>query len=206
MAAPRSVQFIALRNLSRGTHQVRSLHMTGPATYASPVLTKERPGFNLPHDIAGLRNECKKRKIDFSGNKQDVRLSQYPLIYINIATNMLQLISRLSADEITRSRAFSTAVEQSKRPTTIEQSKTESSTPVRHFNTSRALKTVNDSSTIDFAYLPDFDPDNLEASSTLQLRVPLLPDNFSPLRTEAHAPEAEVVSSALINLDNHITD
>ena len=75
MAAPRSVQFIALRNLSRGTHQVRSLHMTGPATYASPVLTKERPGFNLPHDIAGLRNECKKRKIDFSGNKQDVTLS-----------------------------------------------------------------------------------------------------------------------------------
>lgn len=75
MAAPRSVQFIALRNLSRGTHQVRSLHMTGPATYASPVLTKERPGLNLPHDIAGLRNECKKRKIDFSGNKQEVCLN-----------------------------------------------------------------------------------------------------------------------------------
>jgi hypothetical protein len=72
MAAPRSVQFIALRNLSRGTHQVRNLHMTGPATYASNVLTKERPSMNLPHDIASLRNECKRRKIDFSGNKQDV--------------------------------------------------------------------------------------------------------------------------------------
>jgi len=74
MAAPRSVQFIALRNLSRGTHQVRNLHMTGPATFPSRVLTKERPGLNLPHDIASLRNECKKRKIDFSGNKQDVSL------------------------------------------------------------------------------------------------------------------------------------
>jgi hypothetical protein len=74
MAAPRSVQFIALRNLSRGTHQVRNLHMTGPATYASTVLTKERPGSNLPHDIASLRNECKRRKIDFSGNKQDVSI------------------------------------------------------------------------------------------------------------------------------------
>lgn len=74
MAARRSVQFIALRNLSKSSHgQVRNLHMTGPATYASPVLTKERPGLNLPHDIAGLRNECKKRKIDFSGNKQEVR-------------------------------------------------------------------------------------------------------------------------------------
>ena len=74
MAAPRSVQFIALRNLSRGTHQVRNLHMTGPATYASTVLTKERSGSNLPHDIACLRNECKRRKIDFSGNKQDVSI------------------------------------------------------------------------------------------------------------------------------------
>lgn len=80
MAAPRSVQFIALRNLSRGSHQVRNLHMTGPATFPSRVLTKERPGLNLPHDIASLRNECKKRKLDFSGNKQDVSLIQVPII------------------------------------------------------------------------------------------------------------------------------
>jgi hypothetical protein len=105
-----------------------------------------------------------------------------------------QLISRLSADEITSSRAFSTAVEQSKRPTTTEQKTDSASTPVRHFNTSRALKQVNDSSTIDFAYLPDFDPDNVEASSTLMMRVPIMPDNFSPVRTGAHAPEVETVS------------
>ena len=73
MAAPRATQFISLRNLSRGSHQVRNLHMTGPQTYASPVLTKERPVLNLPRDIAGLRAECKKRKIDASGSKQDVR-------------------------------------------------------------------------------------------------------------------------------------
>lgn len=110
-------------------------------------------------------------------------------------TNTTQLISRLSADEITSSRAFSTAVEQSKRPTIIEQQKTDStSTTVRHFNTSRALKSVNDTSTIDFAYLPDFDPDNTAASSSLLMRVPILPDTFSPARTIAHAPEAEVVS------------
>lgn len=105
---------------------------------------------------------------------------------------LLQLISRLSADEITRSRAFSTAVEQSKRPTATEQPKPEPSQPVRHFNTSRTLKTVNDSSTIDFAYLPDFDPDNTAASSTLMMRVPILPDNTS---APAFAPEAEIVSS-----------
>lgn len=50
--------------------------MTGPASF-SPVLNKERPGLNLPRDIAGLRNECKKRKIDFSGNKQEVLYMSY---------------------------------------------------------------------------------------------------------------------------------
>lgn len=73
MAAPRATQFLALRNLSRGSAQVRNLHMTGPATYASPVLTKERPVLNLPRDVAGLRAECKRRKIDATGSKQDVR-------------------------------------------------------------------------------------------------------------------------------------
>jgi hypothetical protein len=199
MAAPRSVQFIALRNLSRGTQQVRNLHMTGPATYASTVLTKERPGSNLPHDIAGLRSECKRRKIDFSGNKQDVSIHQSFTSPQYNKANPPQLISRLSADEITSSRAFSTAVEQSKRPT---QPKTEStSNTVRHFNTSRTLKTVNDSSTVDFTYLPDFDPDNTQASSTLMMRVPITPDNFSPARTGAHAPEVEeIVSSCRYSL------
>lgn len=77
MAAPRATQFIALRNLSRGGAQVRNLHMTGPATYASPVLTKaERPASNFPRDIAGLRAECKRRKIDAAGSKQDVRCTK----------------------------------------------------------------------------------------------------------------------------------
>jgi len=75
MAAPRATQFIALRNLARGSQQVRNLHMTGPATYASPVLNRERPSLNLPRDIIGLRAECKKRKIEFSGNQQEVRHS-----------------------------------------------------------------------------------------------------------------------------------
>jgi len=74
MAAPRATQFIALRNLARGSHQIRTLHMTGPATYASPMLTTaERPVLNLPRDMAGLRAECRRRKIESAGSKQDVR-------------------------------------------------------------------------------------------------------------------------------------
>lgn len=63
---------------------------------------------------------------------------------------------------------------------------------MRHFNTSRSLKAVNDSSTIDFAYLPDVDPDNIEAVDFL--RVPIVPDNYNPARSGAHAHEVESVS------------
>lgn len=46
-------------------------------------------------------------------------------------------------------------------------------TPSRHFNTSRSLKAVNDSSTIDFAFLPDIDL-SLEPVRA-EIRVPILP-------------------------------
>lgn len=96
-------------------------------------------------------------------------------------------MSRLSADDLTHSRAFTTAVNASKRPTV--ESKAEDAKAVRHFNTSRTLKANKDTSTIDFAFLPTniFDPENPEAA----IRVPLLPTNFFPNRTGAHAPEAE---------------
>ncbi|EMC97726.1 hypothetical protein BAUCODRAFT_33448 [Baudoinia panamericana UAMH 10762] len=169
MAAPRATQFVALRNLARGSRQTRSLHMTGPATYASPVLTKERPVLNLPTDIAGLRAECKRRKIEVAGSKSD-------------------LISRLNAHELANSRAFSTAIEQSRRPTAEAEGAPKA---VRHFNVSRTLKTNNDTSTIDFAYFPDADPDNTDQLG--QIRVPIIPTNMTPPRTGAHAPEVETV-------------
>ncbi|THY16260.1 hypothetical protein D6D00_08965 [Aureobasidium pullulans] len=165
MSAPRAYQFIALRRLAAGGSR-RQLHMTGPATFPSPLLTAERPVSNLPRDIAGLRAECKRRKLDFSGSMHD-------------------LMGRLSSDDLTHSRAFTTAVIASKRPSTEQKDEVKA---VRHFNTSRTLKAVNDSSTIDFAYFPDFDPDNAESFT---LRVPLLPSNFSPARVGAHAPEAD---------------
>jgi len=63
--------------------------------------------------------------------------------------------------------------------------------PVRHFNTSRSLKAVGDSSTIDFMYIPDFDPDL--KSAPVEVRVPILPwaeatDSAKASLTEAEAP------------------
>ncbi|MCJ1377671.1 hypothetical protein MMC17_000767 [Xylographa soralifera] len=65
----------------------------------------------------------------------------------------------------------------------------ESSAPVsRHFNTSRSLKAVNDSSTIDFAYMPQF---TLGQTSPPEImRIPLLPDNYEPPRRSLAHQEA----------------
>ncbi|KAK5138343.1 hypothetical protein LTR08_003404 [Meristemomyces frigidus] len=167
MAAPRATQFIALKNLARGSHQVRKLHMTGPATYASPILTADRPVLNLPRDVAGLRAECKRRKIEPAGSRQD-------------------LLARLNAHELSSSRAFSTAVQESKRPAAES---ADAAKVVRHFNTSRALKAVSDTSTMDFAYFPDLDPDNKEAAEVM--RVPIIMNNYTRPKTGAHAPEAK---------------
>lgn len=59
----------------------------------------------------------------------------------------------------------------------------------RQFNTSRSLKAVNDSSTIDFAYLPDFDPDAGVAPPAV--RVPLLPEALYPQSTKTNYTKEE---------------
>lgn len=67
----------------------------------------------------------------------------------------------------------------------------QASTGTRHFNTSRSLKAIKDSSTIDFAYLPDFDPDT--SSAPVEVRVPLMPStNFSSTQTVYEEPQQEV--------------
>lgn len=67
----------------------------------------------------------------------------------------------------------------------------------RQFNTSRSLKAVNDTSTIDFAYLPDFDPDAGLSARGPSVRVPLLPESLYPQSTKTNysKEEQEIVSS-----------
>ena len=106
------------------------------------------------------------------------------------ATYAPRIVSQETANaeqsDNTTTRAFSTAIEQSRRA--IEQP---TKPTVRHFNTSRILKAPKDTSTIDFAFLPaDFDPDSV---APVLLRVPILPTNFFPPKTGAHAPEVEAV-------------
>jgi hypothetical protein len=68
---------------------------------------------------------------------------------------------------------------------------------VRHFNTSRSLKAVNDTSTIDFAYFPDFNPDLEGPAPTI--RVPLLPQSVLGNQSKAAGEaEAEVGEPSVI--------
>ncbi|KAJ9642408.1 hypothetical protein H2201_004801 [Coniosporium apollinis] len=85
----------------------------------------------------------------------------------------------------------------SKRPS-MEPSET-STPPVRHFNTSRSLKAVNDSSTIDFMYIPDFDPD-LDADEPM-MRVPLLPQTkAAPPMYDIEAHETPVMEPQIFTV------
>jgi hypothetical protein len=137
MAASRATSMRTLSKLAAtaAPRQTRQLHMTGPATFPSPLLTTEKPSFN-----------------------------------------------KVQA-------AISDAASQ-----TDSESKTASTAPARHFNTSRSLKAVGDTSTIDFAYLPDLDPDSDMPPPVL--RVPLLPESLYPRSTKTSytAEEEELVS------------
>lgn len=131
MSAPRNT---SLRTLSRFSKQVRQLHITGPATFPSPLITSERPAAAALHRT---RENLAKRP-------------------------------RLEADE------------------------SATNAPSRYFNTSRELKAVNDSSTIDFAYLPAFDPDSDVTAANV--RVPIIGAWGRSQYVEAEEPDVSLSS------------
>lgn len=180
MAAPRASSFKALRNLqksSTSTPARRGLHITGVNSSPRPLDPVPKHAY-IPLTLQDLRSECRKRTLGASGTKHE-------------------LVDRLAAHDALQARAFSIAMkkvagEQARKP--LGASSPAEKVPSRHFNTSRANKAVNDSSTIDFAYLPklfegSFDPQPAE------IRVPILPhiesDDAAAVLAK-HAPEAAV--------------
>ncbi|KAI9706259.1 MAG: hypothetical protein M1820_004834 [Bogoriella megaspora] len=176
MAASRTT---SLRTITKLTAtQTRTLHMTGPSTFPSPMLTSERPAFSVPTDLAGMRAECQKRNLPMTGNRAELR-------------------DRLAADELVKSRSFSTALNSGRRPSSSSPS-TDSSKSVRELNTSCSVKAVNDTSTVDFAYLPAFE-DGADRSASV--RVPIGPDainkaqTFKDIDDEVHRPQISTSSA-----------
>jgi len=159
MAAPRASSFKALRNLQRTAGQTsakRSLHITG--VHESPRLVDPNQKTTyMPWQLQDLRHECQKRTLSASGTKHE-------------------LIDRLAGHDSLQARAFSIAIkriaaEQTKKPVSGP-SETGSH---RHFNTTRSLKAVGDSSTIDFAFLPKLFEESW-GPSPAAVRVPILPN------------------------------
>ncbi|EXJ71609.1 uncharacterized protein A1O5_05417 [Cladophialophora psammophila CBS 110553] len=158
MAAPRASSFKALRNLQRtpgSTPAKRSLHITGVHASPRPIDPNHKSTY-MPWTLQDLRQECQKRTLSASGTKHE-------------------LIDRLAGHDSLQARAFSIAmkriaVEQTKKPV----SGPSETAPQRHFNASRSLKAVGDTSTIDFAYLPKLHEESWGINPP-SIRVPILP-------------------------------
>lgn len=84
----------------------------------------------------------------------------------------------------------------------------------RQFNTSRANKSVKDSSTIDFVYLPSLSSLEEPAYYNSQPRIPMAPDAYypPPMKPQIHAvsemasdmsasPMSEVVDNHSVDID-----
>lgn len=76
-----------------------------------------------------------------------------------------------------------------KRPSIVRPDGPTTAASTRRFNTTRALKAVNDSSTMDFAYLPSA----AEDAAPETLRVPILPNNYTAASRAAVEEAAETV-------------
>lgn len=78
-------------------------------------------------------------------------------------------------------------------------------TSTRQFNTSRSLKSVNDTSTIDFAFFPDLGIDPGQAIPLA--RVPLLPESLYPGagKTKYAREEEQVVFTQEISTTSHVS-
>ncbi|KAI9371550.1 hypothetical protein BJX61DRAFT_543560 [Aspergillus egyptiacus] len=193
--AARSTSMRTLRLLSQQQKVSplrRDLHITG-AHSAQPASVSDKTTLYSTRTLADLKTECQKRSLRSNGTQEE-------------------LVERLSNYDFLQSRAFSIAMKRIS-------SSSESETRSRQFNTSRSLKAVNDSSTVDFAYMPSIAAENNTSSD---IQVPILSEIYnhydptspssSPMKPQVYSvsgdaanisasPMAEVVDNASVDID-----
>ncbi|EEH08797.1 conserved hypothetical protein [Histoplasma capsulatum G186AR] len=166
MAAPRSTSLRALRLLAAQQHTPlpssafasvapfrRSLHITG-AFSAQPARGPDVAAIYRSRGLGDLRAECERRNLRSAGSKAE-------------------LVDRLANHDILQSRAFSIAMRK------IDNHLLGTGSSSRTFNTSRAQKSVNDSSTVDFVYMPQ-DMDAFPSPSAIAgTPMPTPPDAYA---------------------------
>lgn len=191
MAAPRSTALRALRHISQRSVPARRLHITGVQS-AQPLNAADQSSLYAARTLPDLKLECQKRSLRAIGNHSE-------------------LVERLSNHDVLQSRAFSIAMRRIN-------SNAFSEPATRQFNTSRASSAINDSSTVDFVYMPAMS--EIEAGPVRSTpRIPVLPDLHSLAETPSPSappmkPQIYTVSGGDVTaaspmsevVDNHSVD
>ena len=111
--------------------------------------------------------------------------------------NLDQLVERLAAHDLVGSHSFHTLSRGPHRPLPSQTSSTYKTIPLMQgFQTSAPKQARHDTSTIDYAFLPALPEDSPENPFS-KLRVPLLPDNYTPDRSEGSVNAMEKLDEAV---------
>ncbi|TVY55257.1 hypothetical protein LSUE1_G010053 [Lachnellula suecica] len=153
--------------VTKFTQAVRRISSTANASRPSELLSRNA---YLPRPKSDLKDECTRRLLKTSGSK-------------------VELVERLATSDLINKQGFHTRT----RPVT---------TPVRTipmmqgFRSSAPVQAARDTSTIDFFTFPTPPaPEPLNPFS--KLRVPLLPDNYSPDRSASSGHAVEALDEAV---------
>ncbi|KAJ6122417.1 hypothetical protein N7512_004882 [Penicillium capsulatum] len=191
MAAPRSTALRALRHISPRSVPSRGLHITGVQS-AQPLNAADQSSLYAARTLPDLKQECQKRSLRTLGSHSEV-------------------VERLSNHDVLQSRAFSIAMRRINSNAFSEPS-------TRQFNTSRSSSAINDSSTVDFIYMPSMS--EIEAAPVRTTpRIPVLPDLHSlaeapsqsapPMKPQIYTVSGGDVTAASAMsevVDNHAVD
>jgi len=150
------------------THAVRSISSSARPAASTLLGSNARNGTNLPRYLSDLKAECNRRQLKTTGS-------------------VSELIERVTAYDAARHHSTTSG----HRPVSHPVETLFKVRPLMQgFQTSAPKQKLQDTSSIDFAFLPSIPIPTGEGSFD-NIRVPLLPDNYTPDRVHiGHAPEA----------------
>jgi len=151
----------------------RRISSTANAGRPSGLLDSQARSAYLPRPKNDLKAECIRRQLKTGGSKAE-------------------LVERLVTADLINTHAFHTMGSGPRRPTPTPSPQVYRTIPLMQgFRTSAPKQAVHDTSTIDFFFFPE-PPAPPPTNPFSKLRVPLLPDNYSPDRSanSGHAVEA----------------
>ncbi|TVY38484.1 hypothetical protein LSUB1_G002317 [Lachnellula subtilissima] len=157
---------------------VRRISSTANAARPSGLLDSRARNVYLPRPKTDLKEECMRRQLKTSGSKSE-------------------LVERLATSDLINTRSFHTLPSGPRRPTTPPAPQIYKPIPLMQgFRSSAPKLTVLDPSAVDYLILPD-PPAPPPSNPFSRLRVPLLPDNYSPDRSAQSGNAVETLDEAV---------